>query len=81
MDKRKALVENHSAVAFSMLCPSTHSCHGWEDLEYPQVKSNREYLPLGHCLLLFPLAQSKATLLDQFQKGTTPTKNPQHWED
>lgn len=71
MDKRKALVENHSAVAFSVLCPSTHTAamtgKTWNTL---RRKSNREYLPLGCCLLLFPLAQSKAMLLDQFQKGT-----------
>lgn len=44
-----------------------------------RIKSNREYLPLGRCLLLFFLAQSKATLLDQFQKGTrAAAKNPLH---
>lgn len=46
------------------------------------MKSNREYLPLGHCLLLFPLTQSKAMLLHQFQKGTraaAPHQHPPAW--
>lgn len=65
-----------------MLCPSTHSCHGWEDLECPQDEVKQGISAFGSLPASPSPHSEQGNAPESVPEGKSgllpPTNHPQH---